>query len=834
MAVEARLAPAGRLVLLVVVAAAVALVSAALAGWAAASGPSLQVGRGLLCIAVIYVGVSVHLRTRLGAQRLELSWGEAAMMLALTLVPPAWVVLCTPVGVGLRLVGRQPAIKSVYNLSSYTVAAAGAALVSSTQPYAAGNLSALVVLALAGLVGGLITHVAVAGVIAVAQDTSLLASWRAGAGLQLLSVAGNVATALVVIVLAGHDARLIAALPIVGLCLHQGYMGRLRGREERTAAQRQLEAVDALAADLDEAAVASRAAAEIADLLAADVVEVELFAASDRDAVVYQHCRRGVAWRGDPGQVPTAVGRLLAQVSIAGTGDPVGQIRVWLAGGSADLQLSTGDQVAVRTLAAAAHTALANARAHERLRMIAERQTYQATHDRITGLPVHDLLIEHVDRHLARARADGAAGPVAVGIVDISGFRETVRTLGRAAAHHLLSHAAERLGAAVAPGEYLAHVGGDSFAVFTETPGPEHVRERMLAMLSAVSTPVRLEEGGAQVSLDATTGIAYCATPAATGGAELLRQATVALDQARTIDLQVAWYDPAADLASPPALVLASELRAALVKHELELHYQPIIDLAGGYPVAVEALVRWRHPDRGLLRPMDFLRVIQRSPRDHAKFSRWYLDAALRERSQWGDDRDLPIAINVDKRSLLDEDLVGQVADALDRAGIGPDQLMFELAETALSGLDSDDVLSGLRTLGIRLAIDDFGTGYGSLTRLLRVPATNLKIAPELVADMLASEQATALVQAAINIGRTAGLQVTALGVTSADQAGALSALGCPAGQGRHLGLPLSSALLRRYLATAPDRPTAGRNADVIPLQSRRASAGSSDPGGRT
>lgn len=818
--------PAQRLVPLIASATALALCCAGLSGWQAAHGPPARLGPLVLCVALIYLGVSVHLRTRLGAQRLELAWGEAAMMLALTLVPPAWVVLCTPVGVGLRLVGRQPVIKSVYNLSIYTVAAAGAAAVSSALPYTAGNLASLLVLAAAGVVGGLITHVAVAVVIAVAQDTSVLASWRAGAGLQVLSAAGNVAVAVVVIVLAGHDPRLIAVLPAVGLCLHQGYVGRLRGREERTAAQRQLEAVDALAADLDEAAVAGRAATEIAALLGADVVEVELYLAAGRPATVHQHSRRAQPFSGDPADAPTPVGRVLAQVPVGGSGDPVGQIRVWLTGGSPDLQLSSRDQVALRTLAAALHTALANAHAHEQLRIVADRQTHQATHDRITDLPAHDLLIDHIEAHLTQARTGAATGPIALGLIDIRDFRETVRTLGRDAAHYLLSHAADQLRAAITPGEYLAHVGGDSFAVFTVTDDPEQVRARLQALLAALRTPVRLEDGGAPVSLDATAAITYCATPAATGGTELLRQTTVALDQARAVDLEIGWYNPTTDVASPSALILASELRAALERHELELHYQPVLDLAGGYPVAVEALPRWRHPDRGLLHPKDFLAVIQRSPRDHAQFSRWYLDAALRERSHWGDERDLPIAVNVDARSLLDHDLTGHVADAIDRAGIGADQLMFELTETAaLSTLDTHDVLARLRTLGIRLAVDDFGTGYGSLTRLLRVPATDLKIASDLITDMLGSDQAARIVHAAIDIGRQSGLHVTALGVTSTEQAHALAALGCPAAQGRHLVPPLPSARLRRYLSTAPTKPTTGTAADVIPLQPRRASA---------
>lgn len=758
-------------------------------------------------------------------------------MISLTLAAPAWVVLATPVAVGVRLVRRQP-IKSAYNISIYTLAwAAGAAIVAVAGP-ATDSLRGLTVLALAGAVGGLISHVAVALVISVAQETSFTASWRAGAGLQVLSTLGNVAVALVVVVLARHDPRLIAAAACLALCAHQGYVGRLRGREERTAAARQLHAVNALAADLDEAAVTARAAAEIATLLAADAVEIDLAATAAGPGTVYQHRRRADAWAGLAGQAPPVAGRLVAEIPIIGSGEPVGRIRVWLAGGSAGyLRLSERDQVALRTLAAATHTALANARAHA-------QQTYQATHDRITDLPTHDVLLTRIDQHLADVRAGRADGPIALAVIDITDFREIVRTLGRPAAHRLLTHAADRLRATVVDGEFVAHVGSDSFAVYLHPAGqpdplpapagalldgrpgwgdPERIHGRVLALVNAIADPVRLEAGAAQVSLPATAGIAYSDTPAASG-AELLRQATVALDDARNrVNTQVGWYDPGADVAGPSALILASALRAALDRDELELHYQPILHLTEGWPVAVEALIRWRHPTRGLLRPSQFVPVLQRSPRDHAALVRWYLDHALRERAHWGADLDLPIAVNLDARALLDRDLVGRIAAALSAADLPPSQLICELTETAaLSPLDTVDwTLADLRALGVGVAIDDFGAGHSSLTRLLRVPATSLKIAAELVNDLLVSDQAEILIRAAVDIAHHQGLQVSALGVTTTAQANALVELGCPAAQGRHLVRPLTSGPLRDFLNQAPPRP-ADHAADIIPLQTRR------------
>jgi len=816
----------GRLALLVKAAALLALACTGLAAWGAARGRLPDLRGSLLAVGLLFAGVTVRVRTRLGAQQLEVTWGQAALMLALVLLPPAWVVLLTPVGVGLGLMFRQPAVKAVYHIAVYTIAGAvGAAIVGLAQPYRPDRLSGMVAVVAAGVIGGLIIHVSVAVFVAVAQDIPITASWRAGEGLQLLSTAGNVTAAAVVIVLAQRDPRLVAALPVVGLCLHQGYVGRLRGREARILAQRQLRAVSAFTGDPDETLVASRAAAEIADLLAAEVVDVELYARDGRPATLHRHSRRGQPWSGPLERAPAVAGRLVTQVPVSDGPHLLGLIRVWLADGDANLRLSNRDEIAVCTFAVAVQTAVANARTHDRLRRIAERQTYQATHDRVTDLPAHDLLLDHVDSCLARIRAGGTQAPVAACVIDIGGLHEIVCTLGRGAAQRLLSHAADQLRGGAAPEDYPAQLGADSFAVFLQPAHePERLRAHVLSLLAAIGQPVRLDAGGAQVRLNAAAGITYCATPAATSAAELLRQATLALDHARSVGLETGCYEPAHDMPGPSALVLAAELRTGLDRHQFELQYQPVVDLTHYWPVAVEATVRWLHPTRGLLRPEAFLPALHHSPRDHVRFVGWYLDQALSERSRWAHE-DLPIAVNLDARSLLDQGLVDHVARAIGRAGLAPDQLMIELAETAtLSTLDTvDHVLAQLRYLGIRLAVDDFGTGHTSLARLLRLSATDLKIASELVTDMLKSEQAATIVRAAIDIGRGLGQQVTALGVATAEQAAALRDLDCPAGQGRHLVPPLTSARLRAYLAEAPRKP-ASTAADVIVLQARRPS----------
>ncbi len=542
------------------VGAAVVLASACLAAaiaTASTTGAAPNPPAAVLCAGLLLASLRFHLQIRLGAQRLLLTWFEAAVMLTLAVIPPAWVVLLTPVAVSLGLAGRVAPIKLLYNVAVHTIAAAAAAgIAGAASGHHPLTPRGAAVLAAAGVVSGLITHVLVAAAIAAAEDTSVLASWRAGAGLQLLTAAGNVPAALLVLTLARQDLRLVAALPLVALCLHQGYVGRLRGYQERVAGQRQLKALAALGADLDQPAVVRRAAAEVGALVAADVVEIRLAATGSEPPVLFRHHRRGEPWTGPPQEAPPVPARRVAQLAIAGdTRSPAGELRIWIAGGHPDLRLSERDEVAVASLVAAIPAALANARAHA-------MQTYHATHDRITALPDRPRLLAHIDTELT-PRPATASGPVALILIDLSGYREIVRTLGHDVAERLLAHAADHLRHATESGEYLAHVGADDFAVFVpDATDPAFVRRRAQQLLHAIAAPIRLDAG--RVTLAAAAGIAYSPVPTSSGP-ELLRQAIVALDQARATSLPVEFYDPSVDVVgSPSALVLASELHTAV------------------------------------------------------------------------------------------------------------------------------------------------------------------------------------------------------------------------------------------------------------------------------
>jgi diguanylate cyclase (GGDEF)-like protein len=502
---------------------------------------------------------------------------------------------------------------------------------------------------------------------------------------------------------------------------------------------------------------------------------------------------------------------------------PLGEIRVYLA---AYIRLVERERDALRTLAAATHTALQTARAHARTAHLAELRAYEASHDPLTRLPNRQLLQRRVDAHL-----DTAVDPmpaVALVLIRPDHFGEVAATLGHAARDTLLRHAATHLVEAGALGELVARLDGDQFAVFLhEATDPADVAERARALLEALATPLRLD--AATVSMTGTAGIAYAgpAQPASAG--ELLRQASVALERASRVGTGVEFYQPAQDATGPGSLLLSAELRTALAEGQLGLLYQPMVDLNTGAPVAAEALVHWRHPSRGLLPPRDFLAVLESSSLLPA-YTDWLLREALAECREWSAlDLEVPVSVNLSARSLLDRELPGRVAAALARARLSPERLMLELTESsALSPIDTVDVvLEDLRILGVRVAVDDFGTGHSSLTRLLRVPATDLKIAPQFVEGMLTSPQARTIVRTAIEIAQSYDLRAIAVGVRTAAHAAAVRNLGGDAGQGDHCLPPMLAVKARAAMRLAASGAELAPAADVIPLRQRRRS----DPG---
>jgi EAL domain-containing protein (putative c-di-GMP-specific phosphodiesterase class I) len=258
---------------------------------------------------------------------------------------------------------------------------------------------------------------------------------------------------------------------------------------------------------------------------------------------------------------------------------------------------------------------------------------------------------------------------------------------------------------------------------------------------------------------------------------------------------------------------------------QLDLVYQPILDLHTGEAIAAEALVRWRHPARGTVPPEDFLPVVE-----HAgllpELTRRVLDIALDNAADWTRHGiDVPVAINVSPRTLLDHEFPGEVAAALSRHRVPPGRLTLEISETSVVShlIVVDRVLEELRDLGVRLALDDFGTGWSSLSHLARIPVHEVKIAAEFTERLLSSPQHAAVVRGTLEIARALDLRAVAVGVTGAIQRATLLSLGCHAGQGDHLFPPLPADRIGPALWSSSVRAqAASEGADVIPLSQRR------------
>jgi diguanylate cyclase (GGDEF)-like protein len=790
--------------------AVVAVLALAVSLWFALSGPAPIWWQFAAC-AVLFGMVSfAWLTMRVGSQLVLLGWTEAAVVVGLALLPPAWVVPAIALGCIPKFVRhRDQPIKGIYNASMDTFAAAVVVLIVgalSGLPVDIGRPGDIAALVLGAVVYSQLTEVGTAVVVGLSQQRSPFAVYRNGLGIRLISQAGNVAAALLAVVLVRVDPRVMVVLPPLLFCLQQAYEARLRGRDERESWQGLLEATRSIA-DLDERVVLARATAEATRLFSADRAEVEL-----ADGRLVRGDEHGVGYDGPVDQAP--VDDVIATVErpVGPDAARLGVLRLCFA---APVPLHDREQAMLGAVAAELHSALVNAGRHAAAQ-------HEATHDPLTDLLNRAGLL--VRGRSALAETAAARMDAAVLLIEISGFREIVDTLGHAAGDAVLVHTARRLQDALLPGELVARLEGDEFAMLLpKLTDPAQASHRADALLGAIASPAAV--GGTALSLTSVAGIAYAPRGEGELG-ELLRQAGVALHAVHSTIGRIDFYAPERDMRSVGRLVLASELRAALQDmDQIELLYQPILDLNTGEALAAEALVRWHHPARGPQPLEEFLPVVE-----HAgllpELTRRVLDSALGCAADWTrQGSEVPVAINVSPRTLLDRDFPGEVAAALSRHRVPAGRLTLEITETSVVSHLAvvDGVLDELRDLGVRLALDDFGTGWSSLSHLARLPVHEVKIAATFTERLLSSPQAAAVVRGTLEIARALDLRVVAEGVTGAIQRATLISLGCHAGQGDHFFPPLPADRIGPALWSSTVRAaTASDGAEVISLNQRR------------
>jgi diguanylate cyclase (GGDEF)-like protein/PAS domain S-box-containing protein len=427
------------------------------------------------------------------------------------------------------------------------------------------------------------------------------------------------------------------------------------------------------------------------------------------------------------------------------------------------------------------------------------RLRHLAHSDPLTGLANRVLLTDRIDSAVGRSRA-GTAG-VALLLFDLDGFKAVNDSFGHATGDELLVAVAGRLASCLRGNDVAARLGGDEFAVLLETRTPEEAVRIADRVLGAMSAPYSLSRG--QIVVTASIGVAYAASDRSTQ--DLLRDADVAMYMAKAEGKdRIVVFQPAMQERVAARLRLETELRDAVEQEQFRVHYQPIVNLETARIVGVEALIRWEHPERGLLRPAEFVSVAEDTGLI-VPLGKWVLGEACAQAARWqraDAGRMLSVAVNLSPRQLKDPQLLDAVSTALADAKLSPTALTIEITEDLL--LDDSALartrLAQLRGLGIRVAVDDFGTGYSSLSYLREFPLDVLKIDRSFVAPLTEGPRAAALVRSIVDLANALDMDTVGEGVESAEQAAKLTELGCRVAQGYFFAEPQPARAIDRLL----------------------------------
>ncbi|MBX6342555.1 MAG: EAL domain-containing protein, partial [Thermomicrobiaceae bacterium] len=394
---------------------------------------------------------------------------------------------------------------------------------------------------------------------------------------------------------------------------------------------------------------------------------------------------------------------------------------------------------------------------------------------------------------------------VAVIFLDLDDFKVINDSLGHKAGDQLLVEVGRRLQGCIRHGDTVARLGGDEFTVLLEDIDDiQRAVDVADRIADALSAPFDLD--GYEVFVSTSIGIARRVAPG-DGPDDLLRNADVALYDAKNQGKnRHAVFDPAMTSRAWERIALEADLRHALERGQLRVHYQPVVDLVGGRIVEVEALVRWQHPERGLLPPADFIPLAEETGLI-VPIGQWVLTEAARQVRAWQlahpTEPPLVLAVNLSVRQFQQPDLVDDIARILAQEGLPPTSLKLELTESAALRDEAQAVatLQALRALGVHLAFDDFGTGYSAVSYLRRFPVDTLKIDRSFVDGLGVDPDDTAIVRGVVAFAKMLNLRVTAEGVETAEQLGELRTVGCDCGQGYYIARPLPAEDLGALLS---------------------------------
>jgi diguanylate cyclase (GGDEF)-like protein len=439
-------------------------------------------------------------------------------------------------------------------------------------------------------------------------------------------------------------------------------------------------------------------------------------------------------------------------------------------------------------------------RTDEELARREEELSFMATHDGLTGLPNRTLILDRVEQMLVRSHRSQT--PVAALFVDLDNFKSINDTLGHSAGDQLLKAVAARLDGVVRGADALGRLGGDEFVVISEEPsmaaGPELIAERLL---DALKHPFKLgAEKESRVTVTASIGIAVGEQISAE---DLLRNADIAMYRAKW-DGKARYVVFESDMQDTiqSRMELEMDLREALAKDEFFLAYQPTIDLSDMRPIGVEALIRWRHPVRGVVQPDDFVPLLEETGLI-TEIGRWVLEEACRQGAAWREaGYAIDMAVNVSGRQLDSDQVIADVEGALSHSGLEPGALTIEITETTLMRNVTETArrLDAVKGLGVRIAIDDFGTGYSSLAHLQKFPVDALKIDRSFISGLQNNQEGETLIHTLVQLGKALSIETFAEGIEQQQELSLLRDEACDSGQGFLFARPLDVAATEAFL----------------------------------
>ena len=444
-------------------------------------------------------------------------------------------------------------------------------------------------------------------------------------------------------------------------------------------------------------------------------------------------------------------------------------------------------------------------------RRVQKALEYQAVHDALTGLPNRLLLAERLAAALTTART--TRKQVGVLMLDLDHFKEVNETFGLQAGDSLLEQVGPRLQSEIRAEDLVARLSGDEFAVLLASTDATEATAKAACLLEALERPFEVE--GQHLDVAASIGIAIFPDDGDDAGT-LLRHADIALFVAKQARGAFVRYAPEDEKQGASRLTLMAELRQALHNDvdQLFLQFQPLVSLRDRSLTGVEALVRWQHPQRGLVPPMDFVPFAEKTGLVQP-LTKWVLASALKQSAVWHrDGHAIPVSVNISMRDLVDPGFPQLVSKLLRDAGAEPSWVRLEITESVIMSKPEQAIntLSQLRKLGVRLAVDDFGTGYSSLAYLDRLPVSEIKIDKSFVSPMAGEVSRTNIVRASIDLGHSLRLESVAEGVEDARTWEVLAALGCDMAQGYFISRPLLADEVLPWLASWKDR--SGASAD--------------------